>query len=66
MEKLSQVTLETADVREWEPNQEKKGHGRYNMVILVDLLVCGHIKINESFVEEAEGLLLSDGKLLKN
>lgn len=36
------------------------------MVILVDLLVCGYIKINESFVEEAEGLLLSDGKLLKN
>ena len=32
-------------------------------MILVVLLVCGYFKKNESFVEEAEGLLLSDGRL---
>lgn len=35
-------------------------------MILVGLLVCGYLKKNESFVEEAEGLLLSDGRLQKN
>lgn len=35
-------------------------------MIPVDLLTCGYIKKNESFVEDAEGLLLSDGRLLKN